>query len=124
MGTQDEMRTLTGHVPEGRHHREIDPASGQQLAYVVLTAEERARGFVRPVRRSYVHIGVTPQMDGPVLVRLGEGGCGALTTMSQDLAETYARNPSFYTGTFCVNCRKHVPLDQFVWDGTNERVGS
>jgi hypothetical protein len=30
---------------------------GQQKNYVVLTEEERAKGFVRPVRRSYVHVG-------------------------------------------------------------------
>ena len=28
-----------------------------QKAYVVLTEAERAKGFVRPVRRTYVHVG-------------------------------------------------------------------
>jgi len=37
-------------------YRETD-ATGQQKAYVVLSAEERAKGFVRPVRRSYKHVG-------------------------------------------------------------------
>jgi len=36
-------------------------ADGQQRGYVVLSDEERAKGFVRPVRRSYVHVG----MPGP-----------------------------------------------------------
>lgn len=44
--------------------------------------------------------------------------------MGQALAETYARDPGFYTGTFCCQCREHFPLDQFVWAGTEERVGS
>ncbi len=30
---------------------------GQHLAYWVLSEEERAKGFVRPVRRSYRHVG-------------------------------------------------------------------
>ena len=97
-----------GPVPEG--HREINPATGQQRAYVVLTANERTKGFVRPVRRTYVH-----------------QKCGCATTMSQDIAETYARDPAFYSGTFCVGCRAHFPVGaagEFVWDGTDERVGT
>ncbi len=30
-------------------HREINPISGQQKGYIVLSAEEREKGFVRPV---------------------------------------------------------------------------
>lgn len=99
--------SLTDGSPVTLDHREIDPATGQQKGYVVLTAEERAKGFVRPVRHSYVH-----------------NACGTLTKMSSPLAETYARDPGFYSGTFCVGCRNHFPLDQFKWDGTNETVGS
>lgn len=29
----------------------------QNAAYLILSAEERAKGFVRPVRRSYQHVG-------------------------------------------------------------------
>lgn len=36
-------------------------ASGMQKTYPVLSDEERAKGFVRPVRRSYVHVGVRPK---------------------------------------------------------------
>jgi hypothetical protein len=95
-------------------HREINPTTGMQRDYVVLTEEERAKGFVRPVRRSYRHVGARPM----------ESGCGAVTTMAQALAETCARDPKFYGGTFCATCRKHLPLAEFVWDGTDERVGS
>jgi len=80
--------------------------SGQQKAYIVLSPEERAKGFVRPLRRSYVH-----------------NVCGVVTTMSQDIAETYARDPKFYNGTFCIGCRVHLPLSEFKWDGTDETVG-
>lgn len=102
--------TLTDGSPVTAGHREINPASGMQKGYVVLSAEERAKGFVRPVRRSYVH-----------------DKCGVVTTMGQTLAETYARQPDFYSGTFCAGCRTHFPVGadgQFVWDGTNEKVGT
>lgn len=99
--------TLTDGSPVTDDHREINPATGQQKGYVVLSAEERAKGFVRPVRTKYVH-----------------RPCGAVTKMALPLAETYARDPKFYTGTFCVGCGQHFPLDQFVWDGTEEQVGS
>jgi hypothetical protein len=45
----------------------------------------------------------------------------------QALAETYARQPEFYSGTFCVGCRDHFPVGEegeFVWDGTEQRVGT
>jgi hypothetical protein len=93
-------------VPADRSHTQ-DRGDGQQKGYVVLSAEERAKGFVRPVRESYVH-----------------KTCGTVTRMGLSIAETYARDPSFYNGTFCVGCRQHFPLDQFVWEGTDEQVGS
>jgi hypothetical protein len=100
-------RTLADGSPVTEDHREINPATGQQKDYVVLSAEERAKGFVRPVRRSYLH-----------------KKCGTVTTMAPSIAETYARDPGFYSGTFCVGCRTHLPLFEFVWQGTNEAVGS
>ena len=99
--------TLTDGSPVTPDHRDIDPETGQQKGYIVLSDDERAKGFVRPVRLSYVH-----------------EKCGAVTRMNQAIAETYARDPKFYSGTFCVGCRAHFPLDQFKWDGTNEVVGS
>jgi hypothetical protein len=95
-------------VPADGSHRELKP-NGQQKGYVVLSDAERARGFVRPVRRTYVH-----------------GKCGVATTMGQSLAETYARDPAFYSGTFCVGCGKHFPVGadgEFTWaDGS--KVGT
>lgn len=35
----------------------IDPRTGQHAQYWVLSEAERAKGFVRPVRRSYRHVG-------------------------------------------------------------------
>lgn len=99
-------RVLTDGSPVTDDHREI-LSSGQQKGYVVLNAEERSKGFVRPVRRTYRH-----------------KTCNSITTMGLALAETCARDPSFYSGTFCCNCATHFPLDQFVWEGTDEQVGS
>jgi hypothetical protein len=96
-------------VPEDRSHTALKP-NGQQQDYIVLSPEERAKGFVRPVRRSYLHV-----------------KCGAVTTMAQSLAETYARDPCFYSGTFCATCRSHFPVGtdgEFVWDGSDEKVGT
>lgn len=110
-------------VPEDHSHTELRP-DGQQKGYVVLTDEERAKGFVRPVRRTYIHVGINPTMRGHVLVKTGERGCGTRTSMGLAIAETYAREPKFYSGTFCVTCCEHRPLNEFVWEGTNEQVGS
>src|SRR4051812_42765690 len=84
-------------VPVDRTHTELKD-NGQQKDYVVLSPEERAKGYVRPVRTSYVHVGKNPVMDGIVLIKAGEGGCGTRTTMSRAIAETYARDPEFYSG--------------------------
>jgi hypothetical protein len=38
--------------------------TGQHDIYLVLSDEERAKGFVRPVRDAYVHVGKLPQYKG------------------------------------------------------------
>lgn len=84
----------------------------QNEAYLVLSEEERKKGFVRPVRQSYIHN--VPE-------------CRAKTTMGMALAETYARDPNFYGSTYCCGCRMHRPVGlhgEFVWAGTNIRVGT
>ena len=148
--------TLSDGSPVTPDHREIDPATGQQRGYVVLSEEERRKGFVRPLRLSYRHVGVRPKnetrpltpeeaerhagcgyvlfekypaSESPVAGRFWTGedlgsGCGTVTTMGRAIAETYARDPKFYGGTFCCGCGKHLPVDQFTWEGTNEQVGS
>lgn len=79
----------------------------QNEVYLVLSEEERAKGFIRPVRESYIH-----------------DTCGVVTRMGLGLAETYARDPKFYGATYCAHCRMHKPVSEFKWDGTNEVVGS
>lgn len=103
------QQTLTDGSPVTDAHRELKP-NGQQKGYVVLSEEERARGFIRPVRHSYTHL-----------------ACGQTTRMSNAIAETYARDPTFYSGTFCTACQAHFPVGekgQFVWFGTDEKVGT
>lgn len=78
----------------------------QNKAYLILSPEEIAKGFVRPVRRTYVH-----------------DKCGVATTMSQAISETYARDPYFYGATYCCGCSKHLPVSEFKWDD-GEVVGS
>ncbi len=63
--------------PRLSHGADKEPGP-QNEVYLVLGDEERAKGFVRPVRRSYRH---------------QDPECGAVTTMGHALAETYAREP-------------------------------
>lgn len=95
-------------VPEDRSHTELKD-NGQQRDYVVLSQDERSKGFVRPYRDAYRH-----------------QKCGAITTMSRPIAETYARDPFFYSGTFCTTCRAHFPVGEngeFTWYEMDGREG-
>jgi len=140
----------------------IEPG-GQQQSYLVLSDEERAKGFVRPVRTKYQHVGVRPKYpireltpeehecydqygyvayeeypgnDNTITGRFWtkdmlSSGCQTITSMGLAIAETYARDPSFYGGTYCCGCGKHFRVGEdgeFVWveNGvpTDLRVGT
>lgn len=163
---QGKVTTTSGRIPtnpEPGAPEPIDPRTGQHTSYWILSESERAKGFVRPVRRSYVHVGTAgpkyplrdltedekerytkygyvkyesyPKSESSTtgsfwtqerLDNVGKG-CGVLTSMGQSLAETYARDPLFYTQTFCCGCGTHIRVGsdgEFVWDGTDERVGT
>ena len=81
----------------------------QNEVYIVLSPEDRAKGFIRPVRDRYKHL-----------------TCGTITTMGPALAETYAREPHFYGATYCCHCCMHRPVGkngEFIWlDGS--KVGT
>lgn len=156
--------TTDGQAPQSFETPAPGPidASGQHTQYWVLGDAERARGFIRPVRHSYKHVGIAgpahplrdltedetalyadvgfvkfeaypPGSHGSgrfwtreELGKIGRG-CGAVTTMGGALAETYARDPRFYGATMCVRCGTHLPVGrdgEFVWDNTDERVGT
>lgn len=83
--------------PELTHGVDSKPVP-QAKVYLVLSEEERAKGFTRPLRRSYTH-----------------SKCGAITTMGLALCETYARDPFFYGSTYCTQCQMHLPVVEFKW---------
>lgn len=56
------MSSLTND-PRDPRLKQIDPKTGLQAAYIVLSDEERAKGFVRPYRDSYQHVGVRPRFE-------------------------------------------------------------
>lgn len=107
------LTTLTDGTQVYPGHREKikeGALQGQQKDYVVLSESERAKGFVRPYRDSYRH-----------------DKCGGVTTMGRALSETYARDPDFYSGTFCAICRSHFPVGEdgeFTWTRDGQRVGT
>lgn len=142
--------------PRLTHGCDTEPVP-QAAVYLVLSEEERAKGFVRPVRREYKHVGLAPKYElrpltseevervgqyGYVLfepypeselpvtgkfwtqAELTNRGCGAVTSMGTALAETYARSPRFYGSTYCVGCKKHRPIAEFVWEPDGQTVGS
>lgn len=137
---------------------------GQHKDHWVLCETERAKGFVRPVRDGYVHVGrpgpkfplvdlseeqtrlfggngyvkfepYPPGLHGSSSGRFWkqeqldniDKGCGCRTLMPNAIAETYARSPGYYGSTFCCGCGTYLPVGrdgEFVWDGTDERVGT
>lgn len=82
----------------GLTHGPDTQSTEQAEVYLVLPESERALGYIRPYRDSYIH-----------------QECGALTRMSDEIAQTFARDPHFYGGTYCVGCRMHRPVAEFWW---------
>lgn len=101
------MATLTDDPNDPRltHGADSTPVD-QAPTYLVMPEGERVARFQRPVRRTYVH-----------------QTCGRATTMGLELAETYAADPAFYGATYCVGCRMHRPVSEFLWED-GEVVGS
>lgn len=107
----------------------LAPAAGSGCARADrdLTADEHARydqyGYVKfeqyPEGAGALGCYWTqPRLDG-----VGKG-CGTVTKMGLALCETYARDPTFYGATFCCDCRKHLPVEEFRWVEDGEVVGS
>lgn len=103
---RSKLCTTNGEPVEDVRRNQTEP-TGQHKGYIVLCEDERKKGFVRPYRCAYKH-----------------AACGTTTTMGTALSETYARDPSFYSHTFCVFCNAHFPVDQFVWTPDGSQVGS
>jgi hypothetical protein len=96
--------------PRLTHGADTEPVP-QAEVYLVLSEAERKKGYVRPLRRSYIHL-----------------ACNTVTRMAHDIAETYARQPSFYGAPYCIACRMHRPVGadgEFVWlDTPDQKVGT
>ena len=91
--------------------------TGQHEIYLVLSEEERDKGFVRPVRDSYVHVG---------RYRNYAGIDKMLTEDEQKEMMKEYPHPEPYVAVLGINGSdgKHLPVDEFIWDGTDENVGS
>lgn len=98
--TTDPNDPRLGHGPD-------DEPGPQNEVYLVLSEEERAKGFVRPYRDAYRH-----------------SACGGVTHMGYELSATYARDPKFYGATYCCACARHLPVSEFTWTADGEVVGS
>lgn len=106
------MSPFTTNPTDRRLGTGVDVGPTEQYpVYLILSDVERAKGFTRPFRTSYRHL-----------------KCGSTTRMADPLAATYARSPEFYGATYCVKCRRHLPVDEFEWverDGSSgSRVGT
>lgn len=82
MSYDDQKVPLSGKPPDpacinSGAPQPINPATGMHGDYWVLSKEERAKGFCRPVRRTYVHVG--PKQSG------------ALRDLNDDEKERYAQ---------------------------------
>jgi hypothetical protein len=77
----------------------------QNSVYLVLSEEELSKGYLKPFRTSYKHL-----------------ACNSVTTIGEKLSATYARDPWFYGATYCVHCRMHRPLIEFVWEPDGESM--
>lgn len=106
MSEEPKMCTTNG-LPVDEVRAGQTEATGQHKGYIVLCPDERAKGFIRPLRNKYIH-----------------KTCGVETRMGDALSETYARDPKFYGATFCVGCNKHLPVAEFTWSADGEVVGS
>lgn len=97
--------------------------------------EEEVKRFNTGGHDPYVKFEDYPESEAPKCGRfwtqadfdkVGKG-CGCKTSMPRSIAETYAANPGYYGSTFCCGCGKYLPVGrdgEFVWDGTDERVGT
>jgi len=125
---RSKLCTTDGRSPEEARASQTNE-TGQHASYIVLCEDERRKGFVRPYRDAYKHVGRLEEgelIDGGVTDRPSRrvGGCGTVTTMGRALSETYARDPKFYGATFCVHCNRHLPVAEFVWTADGQEVGS
>lgn len=64
----------------------------------VLTEKDFHSGYKRPYRNQYYHT-----------------TCRTVTTLNEETAKTFARNPRYYKYTYCAHCRDTYHVIEFQW---------
>lgn len=119
-GFKRPVRTRYVHVgPPGPKYptRELTPEEQQRYSGEYVAFEPYPESESAKVGRYWTQ----QQLDS-----VGKG-CQTVTSMPSAIAQTYAVNPSYYGSTFCCGCMRYLPVGEygeFVWQGTNERVGT
>jgi hypothetical protein len=72
-----------------------------------LTPEEKAAGFIRPMR-----------------TRVKHKFCGTTSILRTVDALDMARDPTSWSTCWCMVCGRRLPADQFEWFPGGEAVGS
>lgn len=102
----DNDRSEADNTPDGPPPEDFDYGDrrpdGQYENYPTIDGGE----FEQAIRETYIHV----------------DGCGSKTTMTGDLQESVARDPSYYSKTFCSGCGEHVPVDEVEWDDGHDWV--
>jgi hypothetical protein len=69
-----------------------------------VSVEEAVKS--RPLRFTYRHL-----------------TCGGTTRVDNEIARVFATTPRAYSSAYCHHCRRHFPVDEFVWlDGWSVAV--
>ena len=72
-----------------------------------LFDDEKDKGYARTLRYTYFH-----------------SSCQGTTTMSDEIAIAFAKDPQFHSDLYCCKCTQHFPANQFLWSGSNISVGT
>lgn len=123
-----EAERARGFVRPVRHAYVHRGPGGPTHALRELSADEQ----VRYKNERYVRAEDYPPERAPLVARFwtqaqlerARIGCGAETRMGTAIAETWARDVNFYGSTFCIACRGHFPVDEFLWIDASGRVTS
>lgn len=102
--------------PVRNQYRHIGTIIAGDLRDLTQEEKERYGAF------GYVKFETYPVERRPLLGRylteeevFNKNACNRITTIHEKIARTYAKDPNFYSATYCVHCKKHRPLNEFIW---------